>query len=157
MKMPDGTSSELYFEYYEIHVHLKGRKSHAFISAENKPVYSQSEADWFDTASDAYKRIRRLPKGMGVFTVEHVKEYPELGPSPGPCPDLIRQVLDEIPLPYSLTAAAWYEGRDVKNEPVASAEPFSKSTYYRHRRKLLDYGIDISRNCNVHVIRYRWD
>lgn len=149
--------TDMYFEYYEIHVHMKGRKTHAYLSHKNIPVYFQSQADWFETAADAYRRIKRLAKGMGVFTVERIIEYPDLGPATGPCPELIKQVLDDIPLPYSLTAVAWYEGRDVRNAPVVSAVPFSSSTFYRHRRKLLTYGIDIRQKCNVHIIRYTWD
>jgi len=147
--------SELYFEYYEIHVYLHGRKAPAYLSAENKIVFSQSEANWFETAAEAYRKIKRLPKGMGLFDVERIIEYPDCGSSPGPCPELIKKVLDEIPLPYSLTAAAWYEGADVKTEPITFS-PLSRSTYYRHKKKLLDYGIDISKKCNVHILRFKW-
>jgi hypothetical protein len=41
-----------------------------------------------------------------------------LGHQPAPCPTLIKNILNEIPLPYSLTALRWYEGVDIKNEPV---------------------------------------
>jgi Phage X family len=112
-------------------------------------VYFRSEADWFNTAADAWCRIKRLPRGMGLFTIEKVIGYRDVGPSPGPCPDLMKQLLEEIPLPYSLTAIAWYEGEDVRHEPVSNSLPLSRSTYYRHRRKLPDYGIDIGRKCNL--------
>ena len=36
-------------------------------------------------------------------------------------------------------------------------QPLSRSSFYLHRRKLLDHGIDIARKCNVHILRYRWD
>ena len=147
--------SPLYFEWFEIHIRMKGRITPAYLSADNKPVYQQALANYFDTEEDAYRQIKRLPKGMGIFTVERIREY--LPPPTGTCPDFIRQVLNDIPLPYSLTAVAWYEGTDVRNEPVSSAIPLSRSTYYRHRSKLLEYGIDIGKKSNVHVLRYRWD
>ena len=147
--------SELYFEYYEIHVYLHGKKARAYLSVEDKIVYSQSQADWFETATDAKRRIKRLPKGLGVFVIEKIIEYPDCEPSLGPCPELIKKVLNEIPLPFSLTAVAWYEGVDIKREAVVFG-PLSRSTYYRHKKKLLEYGIDISKKCNVHIIRYKW-
>jgi hypothetical protein len=146
--MPSDT--DLYFEWYEIHIRLKGRKARAYLSAENKPVYSQCEANYFDTEREAYRQIKRLPKGMGVFTVERIREY--VPASPRPCHPLIKQYLDDIPLPYSLTAISWLEGDDVKNDPVRNSMPLSHSTYYRHRRKLLEFGIDIGRKCNVHLL-----
>jgi hypothetical protein len=146
--------SELYFKYYEIHVYRHGRKAPAFLSAENKIVFCQSEANWFETATEAYRKIKRLPKGMGLFVVEQIIEYPDCGPPTSPCPEFIKKVLDEIPLPYSLTAVAWYEGVDVRREPVI-LWPLSKSTFYRHKRKLLEYGIDISKKCNVHVLHVK--
>ena len=151
----DPHSSELYFEYYEIHVYRQGRRMRAYLSAENKLVYFQTQADWFESAADAYRRIKRLPKGLGLFVIEKVTDYPDCGPSPGPCPELIRKALDEIPLPYSLAAVRWYDGIDVKREPVLLST-LSRSTYYRHRRKLLEYGIDISKKCNVHIIYFKW-
>lgn len=147
--------SSLYFEWFEVHIRMKGRRTPAYLSAENKPVYQEALANYFDTEEEAFRRIKRLPKGMGVFTVVRMREY--LPPPPGPCPGLIRQLLNDIPLPYSLTAAAWYEGTNVRHEPISSAIPLSRSTYYRHRRKLLEYGIDIGKKCNVHILRFRWD
>jgi hypothetical protein len=148
----DSPNTGLYFEYYEIHIYRHGRKAPAYLSAENKIVFSQSEANWFDTAAEAYRKIKRLSKGMGLFVVERIIEYPDCGPPTGPCPDFIKKVLNEIPLPYSLTAVCWYDGIDVRREPVIFG-PLRKSTYYRHRRKLLEYGIDISKKCNVYMMR----
>jgi hypothetical protein len=62
--------------------------------------------------------------------------------------------LDEIPLPYSITAYRWYEGIDIRTEPV-TLRVLSRSTFYRHRKNLLEYGIDIGKKCNVKVIHYK--
>lgn len=153
MSTPDTPHhSELYFEYYQIHIYRHGRKAPAYLSGEDKIVFFQSEANWFETASEAYRKIKRLPKGMGLFVVEKIIEYPDLGPPTSPCPDFMKKILDEIPLPYSLTAVRWYEGIDVRRETVVFG-PLPKSTYYRHRKKLLEYGIDISKKCTVRRIR----
>ncbi|OIR01900.1 phage X family protein [mine drainage metagenome] len=148
----NSSATELYFEYYEIHVYWHGRKTPAYLSAENKIVFSQFEANWFETAAEAYRKIKRLPKGMGLFVVEKIIEYPDLGPPTGPCPDFIKKILNDIPLPYSLTAVSWYEGIDVRREAVVFGT-LPKSTYYRHRKKLFEYGIDISKKCTVRLIR----
>lgn len=145
----------LYREKYVIRIYIHGRKSPTYISAEHKPVFSIDDADWFDTRTDAYRRIKRLPKGVGLFDVERFIAYPRYVPSPGPCPELLRKVLDEIPLPYSITAYRWYEGIDIRTEPV-TLWVLSRSTFYRHRKKLLEYGIDIGKQCNVKVIHFKW-
>lgn len=149
-------SSGPHSEVFQMRAFCHGRKACAYLSAENKVVYDHSQADWFETAADAYRRIKLLPKGMGVFVVEKVIEYLDCAPPPGPCPELIKNVLDEIPLPYSLTAAAWYEGVDVRREPVVFG-PLPRSTHYRHRRNLLEHGIDIGKPCNIRILRLRWD
>lgn len=152
--LTDKDTSPLYFEWYEIHIRLKGYSGRAYLSAENKPVFSQGEANYFDTEKEAYRQIKRLPKGMGVFTVERIREY--LPPPPGPAVPYVRQLLKEIPLPYSLTAIAWHEGVDVRNEPVYCATPMSRSSFYRHRRKLLEYGIDIGQKPKVRILHFPW-
>lgn len=147
----DNRSNEFYVEHFLIRVYRTGRKVPAYLSVENKPVYTIDQAFSFDTYAEAYKRIKQLPKGLGLFDVEHIIEY-LCGPSEGPCPELIKKVLDEIPLPYSISAVGWYEGESIKDELMDR----SKSTYYRHRKKLLEYGINIGTKCNVYVIRYKW-
>jgi hypothetical protein len=39
------TGKELYFEWYEIHIRLKGNKTRAYLSVEDKPVFFQSQAN----------------------------------------------------------------------------------------------------------------
>jgi len=150
----DHDRSQLFFEWYEIHIRLTGSKARAYLSVENKPVFSQAEANYFNTEKEAYRQIRRLPKGLGVFTVERLREC--IPAAPGPCHPLVKQLLDEIPLPYSLTALAWYDGADVRIEPVSCAIPMSRSTYYHHRKKLLEYGIDIGKECKVRILHRPW-
>nr|WP_279197396.1 phage/plasmid replication protein [Ralstonia mannitolilytica] len=57
-------------------------------------------------------------------------------------------VLEQVPLKYRVTADAWLRGADLKGE-------MTNGTFYRHRKALLEYGIDISTPRNmaqVHVI-----
>ena len=60
--------------------------------------------------------------------------------------DFITDLLEHIPSPYSLVAMEWYCGEDVKNYSLTSR---SKSSYYRYRSKLLEFGIDISKKSDV--------
>ncbi len=50
--------------------------------------------------------------------------------------------LNEIPAPYCSTAAMWRQGVDITTK-------LKKSQYYKHRKALLAFGIDISRPCNI--------
>lgn len=50
--------------------------------------------------------------------------------------------LNEIPAPFCGTASMWRGGVDLTAK-------LKKATFYRHRKALLAYGIDISRPCNV--------
>jgi hypothetical protein len=95
-----------------------------------------------------------LAQKIGIFDVERVIEYPDLGPSPSPCPELLRKVLNEIPMPYSFTALRWHEGVDIKNGP-ATLWTLSRSMYYTHRKKLLEYGIGMCKKCNVKALYYK--
>ncbi len=54
---------------------------------------------------------------------------------------------NELPSPFAATAFAWREGMDMRK--------LSRATYYRHRKALLRYGIDISMPCNVRALPIR--
>jgi len=54
----------------------------------------------------------------------------------------------EIPGRAGELAVAWRDGADLKKR-------LAQNTYYRYRRELLRYGIDIAVPCNVHRIRQR--
>lgn len=54
----------------------------------------------------------------------------------------------EIPGRAGELAVAWRDGADLKKR-------LAQNTYYRYRRELLKYGIDIAVPCNVHRIRQR--
>ncbi len=146
-----------YVEYHVIRLYRHGYRQGYYLSGDDRPVGSLNEANWFSTATEARRKIKRLPMGMGLFAIEHVIEPLDVPPPPGPCPALIKRLFDEIPQPYSLTAAAWYDGVDLKKAGPIMDQPLSRSSFYRHRRKLLDHGIDIARKCNVHILHYRWD
>jgi hypothetical protein len=78
-----------------------------------------------------------------LFEIEEIVD--KVGPIT-PFPDFITDLLEHIPSPYSLVAMEWYCGGDVKNYFLSLR---SKSSYYRYRSKLLEFGIDISKKSDV--------
>lgn len=154
--MPRSSNSDIRivrFEYFEIHVYQHWRKSHGYLSPEGTVTSSQEDAAWFESPAEAYQTIKCLPRGMGVFVVAHNLEYQEFIPSRGLSRYFPNNFLEMIPEPYSMTAYAWYDGIDLRKKALSSGG-ISKSTYYRHRRKLLEYGFDISKKCNVRILRF---
>lgn len=99
-----------------------------------------------DSATRALAQFRR--SGM-LFEVEEIVD--RMGPI-APFPDFINDLLEQIPSPYSLVAMEWYFGGDVKNYFMTSR---LKSSYYRYRSKLLEFGIDISKKSDVIVLGQR--
>ena len=144
--MPDTSRPHVpCMEYHVIRLYRHGYRQGYYLSGDDRPVGTLNEANWFSTATEARRKIKRLPRGMGLFAIEHVIEPLDAPPLSGPCPELIMRLFDEIPLPYSLTAVAWYDGVDLRKVGPVMDWPLSRSSFYRHRRKLLDHGIDIPR------------
>ncbi len=78
-----------------------------------------------------------------LFEIEEIVHT--IGPIT-PFPDFINDLLERNPSPYSLVAMEWYFGGDMKKYFLTSR---SKSSYYRYRSKLLEFGIDISKKSDV--------
>lgn len=63
-----------------------------------------------------------------------------------PLPEAVWERVKDIPHPYAFAAADWLEGKDPKEGWLRYR---SRSTYQRHRERLLTYGIDIASAQNV--------
>lgn len=62
--------------------------------------------------------------------------------------DFLQRLMD-IPYPYRRTAYNWVRGRDVRKILLRDSE----EVYERHRRHLLDFDIDITRNSPVVILK----
>jgi hypothetical protein len=66
-----------------------------------------------------------------------------------PLPEVISDLLEQISPPYLFATLDWFEGEDVRTK----LKMRSPSTYYRYRRKLLEFGIDTATASKVVTLR----
>lgn len=131
--------------YFVIRVHQHGLGEARYLGAKKKVVPLQ-DARQFSSPISANRTIAHLGKGNGLYEVESIAE--RIGPL-YPLPEVISDLLEQIPPPYLFAALDWFEGGDVGTQ----LKMRSPSTYYRYRRKLLEFGIDIATASKVVTLR----
>jgi hypothetical protein len=114
-----------------------------FITA-NDLFGAVSKARAFDTIEKAEAYLaQRNDRDRYDFQIQYCTLF-----KPPQEDDPIQTITDElmqIPYPYRRTAYNWYRGRDVE----ALLKRDSDEVYQRHRKLLLDYGIDITSKSDV--------
>lgn len=114
-----------------------------YINANNS-FGAVSKARSFDSIEDAEAYLaQRHDHDRYDFQIQYCSLF-----TPPQEDDPIQTITDElmqIPYPYRRTAYNWYRGRNV----VALLRRESEEVYQRHRKLLLDYGIDIATNSDV--------
>ena len=131
--------------YWTVQVHRRNQTSALFLS-EAGTLVERANARQFPTESSAQHCISRQRQGFGLFEIVQVNY--RLGPL-YPLPDCVTDKVEQIPPPYVFAVLNWYEGRDVKSDLLCR----SRTTYYRYRKMLLRFGIDISRISKVVMLR----
>lgn len=136
-----------YFDnyFYVIRVHQR-RLGEARYLGEKKKLVPIQEARQFSSPVSAKRVIANLRKGNGLYEVGSITE--RIGPL-NPLADEIYDLVEKIPPPYLFAALEWFEGVDVS----AQLKARSPSTYYRYRKKLLEFGIDIATPSKVVIMR----
>lgn len=131
--------------YWVIRVHERGQREARYLG-EKKGFASIQGARQFSSLISAHRTISRLDKGSGLYEVESITD--KIGPL-YPLPEEITDLILQIPSPYMYAAMAWFEGEDVG----AGLKINAPRTYYRYRKKLLEFGIDIAKPSTVVVLR----
>lgn len=144
---PENPAAPRYYDmtYHVIRMYRHGELTPLFLG-EKRRFVPFAEARQFDSLQDAGKCISRMKKGSRLFEIRTISEL--YGPF-YPRPEAIMDLLESVPIPYLFIATEWFNGWDAR--PWLFSR--SRSTYYRYRRKLLEYGIDISRKSKVVTLR----
>ena len=137
--------------YYEnrlfvIRVYKKDVQGVWYIGAKKTIVFDIDHALQFSTANEAARYLARWPRNGLLSEIEVISQ--NIGPIT-PLPEFVLDLMDKIPFPYFFIAYDWYCGGDVKSWLLTYR---SKSTFYRYRHKLIEYGIDISKPSRVVLI-----
>ena len=138
-------------EFYVIRVKRKvsdapqtARPAREVFITTNNSFGAISKARAFDSIEDAETYLaQRRNHGQYDFQIQYCTLF-----TPPREDDPIKTITDElmqIPYPYRRTAYNWYRGRDV----VALLQRESDEVFERHRKLLLDYGIDITSKSDV--------
>lgn len=129
-----------YYEnrFFVIRAHRKDMAGNCYVGPKKKIVFSFDDASQFATADEARRALARLPKSGLLCEIEAVTV--SIGPI-SPLPEFMADIMERVPLPYNLVAYEWHCGGDVRSWLLTYR---SKSSFYRYRKKLMEYGIDIS-------------
>jgi len=114
-----------------------------YVGEQKSRGVSLEVARQYSSAESAKRAVAQFKRSGILFEIKEIVD--RMGPIT-PFPDFINDLLEQIPSPYSLVAMEWYFGGDVRNYFLTSR---SKSSYYRYRSKLLEFGIDISKKSDV--------
>ncbi len=131
--------------YWVIRVYQPRQREARYLGERKEPVPLQ-DARQFSSPISAHRAIARLNKGNGLYEVESITEM--VGPL-YTWPEEITDLIMQIPSPYMYAAMAWFEGDDV----CGRLKTMAPRTYYRYRKRLLEFGIDISKPSTVIVLR----
>ena len=146
--MIDKPAEPFYYEnrYFVIRLYRRGQASASipeYIGERKSRGVSREDAKQYSSADSAKRAVAQFKQSGMLFEIEEIVD--RIGPIT-PFPDFMNDLLERIPTPYSLVAMEWYFGGDVRHYLLTSR---SKSSYYRYRSKLLEFGIDISKNSDV--------
>jgi len=145
--MPSDSLTPFYYDntYWVIQVYRRGQRGVSYLGPK-RTVVPLEFARKFESQQKALNVLRRLNKSLGEFETKLITQ--RLGPIlPIPVPETILNAISDIPGPYAFVALDWVQGDDLGKW----FRHRSKSTYYRYRRKLLEYGIDITEPYKVVV------
>lgn len=145
--MSETSAKPFYYDnsYWVVRVHQRGQRKALYLGEKKMPIPLE-DARQFSSLISAYRTIARLEKGHGLYEVESITE------TNGPIytwPEAIVDLIMQIPSPYMYAAMAWFEDDDVGG----GLKIMAPRTYYRYRKKLLEFGIDISKPSKVIVLR----
>jgi hypothetical protein len=146
--MIDKPGKPFYYEnrYFVIRLYRRNQVSVSapeYIGEQKSRGVSRENARQFSSADSAKRAVAQFKRCGMLFEIEEIVDRRG---TITPFPDFINDLLEQIPSPYCLVAMEWYFGGDIKNYFLTS---FSKSSYYRYRSKLLEFGIDISKKSDV--------
>jgi len=138
--MSSNSSQPFYYEnkYFVIRVRRKNVRGDWYVGPKKTVVPDIDVALQFSTADGASRSLAKQPRNSLLFEIEAITQ--NIGPI-SPLPDFVADLIERIPFPYIFIAHEWYCGGDVKTWLLTYR---SKSTFYRYRKKLMEYGIDIS-------------
>lgn len=125
-------------QFFVIRVHRKNVQGDWYIVPKKTTVQSIDDALQFSTADEATHSLARQSRNGLLFEVAAITQ--SIGPI-SPLPEFVVDLMEKIPFPYFFVAHDWYCGGDVKSWLLTYR---SKSTFYRYRKRLMEYGIDIT-------------
>ena len=132
--------------FFIIRVHRKDVQDGCYVGEKKALVFAIDDALQFSTEGDASRSLARQPRNGLLYEIVGIMQ--NIGPI-SPLPEFVVELMEKIPFPYFFIAHEWYCGGDVKSWLLTYR---SKSTFYRYRNKLIEYGIDISRPGKVVLI-----